>query len=555
MPDPSDRSRRPLHVADPRQTYQARAQGFDATNMVAYERPLEDPSYPELWCYTDRLSYKPGEEVRIHASSTVTAFALEIWRDGAAPRLVDRHELSAPLTPLREDFLASGCDWPVILRWPVPRDLPSGFYVLRARAGANGVSREQEHGFFVRAATPGRDARILLVAATSTWIAYNDWGGANHYVGDGVPGGLPFAPRLSLHRPFARGFISQPVGAPRKPHAFKVGPEAVPRYPPIEFAYTRGLSKFYSNAGWATYERPFCVWAEQHGYRLDYATQIDLHNDADLLSPYACVVLIGHDEYWSWEMREALDRYVDRGGNVARFGGNFLWQVRLEDHGATQVCYKELAGTHDPVMGTDRQRRVTACWEDELVDWPGAQSLGLNGAYGIYAHVGGQVPRGSGGFTVYRPDHWAFAGTDVYYGDVLGGDARAFGYEVDGLDYTFEDGLPYPTFRDGAPRSVDILAMGLAFNTEAMRGAAGEISYYGDTAPQLARLRYREDTPDARARASRGSGMIVTFDRGRGTVFNAGSCEWVAGLQAGDFAVGRVTRNVLDRLGNVKREG
>ncbi|OJY36946.1 MAG: hypothetical protein BGP06_14080 [Rhizobiales bacterium 65-9] len=516
--------------------------------MIAYERPLEDPSYPEIWCYADRLSYKPGDEVCVHASATTPSFELAIWRDGPEPRLISRHELSAPLTPLRGDFIASGCDWPVVLRWPVPHDLPSGFYLMLARAEMNGVVREQEHGFFVRSGAPGRDAKILLVAATSTWTAYNDWGGANHYIGHNVPGGFPFAPRLSTQRPFARGLIFSPVGAPRKPHAFRVERGAVPRYPPIEFSYTRGLSKFYSNAGWATYERPFCVWAERNGYRLDYATQTDLHYDEELLAPYDCVVLVGHDEYWTWEMREALDHYVTAGGHVARFGGNFFWQVRLEDGGRTQVCYKELAGTHDPLLGTSAQRRVTACWEDELVDWPGARSLGLNGAYGIYAHVGGQAPRASGGFTVYRPEHWAFAGTDAYYGDILGGDSRIFGYEVDGLDFTFRDGLPYPTFSDGAPPSVEILAMGLAYNTEALRGARGEISYYGDTAPQLARLRYREDTPEARERASRGSGMIVSFSQGRGAVFNAGSCEWVAGLHAADFQVEQMTRNVLDRF-------
>jgi hypothetical protein len=48
--------------------------------------------------------------------------------------------------------------------------------------------------------------------------------------------------------------------------------------------------------------------------------------------------------------------------------------------------------------------------------------------------------------------------------------------------------------------------------------------------------------------ASRGSGMIVNFTRGRGEVFHAGSVEWVAGLLRRDPQVERVTANVLSRF-------
>jgi len=42
--------------------------------------------------------------------------------------------------------------------------------------------------------------------------------------------------------------------------------------------------------------------------------------------------------------------------------------------------------------------------------------------------------------------------------------------------------------------------------------------------------------------------MIVSFSKGRGEVFHAGSVEWVAGLLRQDAQVERVTRNVLDRF-------
>ena len=48
-------------------------------------------------------------------------------------------------------------------------------------------------------------------------------------------------------------------------------------------------------------------------------------------------------------------------------------------------------------------------------------------------------------------------------------------------------------------------------------------------------------------KVKRGNGMIVNFPRGKGEVFHAGSCEWVAGLLRQDPMVERVTKNVLDR--------
>ena len=42
--------------------------------------------------------------------------------------------------------------------------------------------------------------------------------------------------------------------------------------------------------------------------------------------------------------------------------------------------------------------------------------------------------------------------------------------------------------------------------------------------------------------------MIVSFSKGAGEVFHAGSVEWVAGLLRRDAQVERVTRNVLDRF-------
>jgi hypothetical protein len=536
---------------DPRRRFLPRGQGFDATMALAYETPIDDPTFPQLFVYTDKLSYAPGDTVAIHASSTLPSFTLDIVRDGIRPQHVASLELTAPFTMPPSGFLNDGCDWPVVQRWTVPDDLPSGFYLMLSRGtAADGTVREQEHGFFVRSARPGTDARILFLAATCTWTAYNDWGGGNHYMSDKVPG-FAFSPTLTTQRPFSRGFLWLPEGAPRRMHDNAGPPGAIARHPCFEFAVSRGFSKFYASAGWASYERNFAHWAERETIPLDFATQHDLQEDPALLDHYDCLVCVGHDEYWTWEMRDAVDAFVDRGGHVARFAGNFYWQIRLEQANTRQVCYKWTAATNDPLMRHNDKRRLTCNWEDPKVGRPGASTFGLNGGWGIYAGVGAMVPRGPGGFTVYRQNHWSLQGTHLRYGDILGGQANIFGYEVDGLDYEIRHGLPWPTFRDGAPENVEIVALGLATNSEIIPDERGEVSYfnfYGDPAAEVMPLRYDDDSAESLDRSARGSGMIVSFTRGAGSVFHAGTCDWVAGLKRRDHAVETVTRNVLGRF-------
>jgi hypothetical protein len=68
-----------------------------------------------------------------------------------------------------------------------------------------------------------------------------------------------------------------------------------------------------------------------------------------------------------------------------------------------------------------------------------------------------------------------------------------------------------------------------------------------DDAKFVAEIRFGDTGEAAVNRIKRGSGMIVSFARGRGEVFHAGSCEWVAALLRRDPMVERVTANVLTR--------
>jgi len=497
-----------------------------------YEAPHGDPAFAEVYTYTDAISYAPGDEVRFHSSTTAPAWSLEIYRDGLTPEPVYvARDLPGRHTPAPKDAYTAGCTWPVRHAWRLPADLRSGFYrVVSTCARADGSRFLQHHFFVVRP-------------------AYTDWGGANHYQGVSGPTGNLACPRLSGQRPWTKGIVWLPEGAPRIMAEVPPEPGDAPRYPNKEWAYANGFGLYYAGAGWAQFDRHFVRWAEREGYALDMITQTDLHYRPEILDAYGTVVIVGHDEYWSWEMREALEAFTERGGKVARFGANFLWQIRLEDEGRLQVCHKFLAGAEDPVRNTLQSRRLTTAWEAPEVAWPGTTTFGVNGVEGLYASWGGFLPRGQKGFTVYRPEHWVFANTGLYYGDVFGAEARIFGYEVDGVDYTIRDGLPFPTGADGATPDISILAMAPAVLAEGEQHGEGHRPYLRDSdLTGIVRLMTGVTEPAALDRYRYGAGMLVHMPKGKGEVVTAASCEWVMGLKRRDRFTEQITRNVLDRF-------
>ena len=516
-----------------------------------YERPGMDGERGEIWCYTDRFSYRPGDEVTLFVSSTAPAFSIELVRDGGGETRVLALQGDAAFwqdTP--DQCSVEGCGWRPTLSFRIEPDWPSGAYRLTLTAPGRGGEPIRCHHLFIVRPIPGkkRPGRILQIAATGTWTAYNTWGGSNHYEGITGPDRNKYAYAVSTQRPWCRGFVVLPEGAPRVPLEFVLPPGAIPRYPHMEWAYATGHSKKYASSGWASYDSHFFRWAERSGYAIDLATQHELHFEPELIQDYDCAVFVGHDEYWTWEMRDAVDAFVDGGGRAARFAGNFMWQTRLEDEGRRQVCYKYRARAEDPVYRGGDVTRATNSWEAPETGRPGCKTFGLNASNGVYVGWGGCAPRGMRGFPMYRPEHWAFAGTGLTYGDMLGTEGHVYGYEVDGLPYEMRYGLPYPLAASGAPEGLEILAMGMASQVEEGHAVAIEDQFFGDEDGRfIAETLYGDPSDENLEKVKRSNGMIVNFKRGKGEVFHAGSCEWVAGLLRRDAMVEKVTGNVLRR--------
>ena len=509
----------------------------DAVTGHYYEVASPDPARAQVWGYTDALSYGPGDRLVLHAMSSAPTARLHIARDGMTPDCVLDTTIATRFAPTPYHCSVTGCDWPEVHALTIPAEWRSGVYIVTLTVPGH----QSQHMFVLRRGAAQAPARILMMLATGTWCAYNDWGGSNHYQGLTGPAGGDFSPEVSLLRPWAKGFVRWPEDAPRIPHASPL--LSRPRYPHMDYARAKGISKKYASSGWAAFERPFALWCEGQGIRLDFTTQHDLHRDPAALEGYDRVLIAGHDEYWTWEMRDHLEAWIDRGGEVARFGGNFFWQTRLSPDLLTQTCYKTTAEAHDPMGDTNR---ITSYLDHPRAARPAVATLGLTGAMGVYAGWSRCAAHGSGGFVIYRPGHWSLRDTGLGYGDVLGAGAKIFGYEVDGIDYTMVHGLPYPAEGTGLQGDLTIVGLSPATTLSHSTGPQDRDQFIGNLdAEEVAQVVYGGVTAETLARGSHGNGCLADYRRGKGAVLNAGSCEWVAGLIARDRTVEQVTRNIL----------
>jgi hypothetical protein len=137
---------------------------------------------------------------------------------------------------------------------------------------------------------------------------------------------------------------------------------------------------------------------------------------------------VGHDEYWSWAMREHVEAARDQGVHLAFLGADAcFWQIRFEADAAgvpdrTVVAYKNKVAA-DPVASDPspaRARLATGHWRDMPTARPEAALIGV-------MYLADPV---DGDIIVDEADHWAFAGTGLRKGSVLTG---LLGYEVDAV--------------------------------------------------------------------------------------------------------------------------
>ena len=439
----------------------------------------QQPAAPFVLGYANKLSCFPGEEIAFHLSSSGASVRMIIERQGDTNETVfEKTEIACAAHPIPDRASSDGCNWPAALTITIPDDWKSGCYVATLILKTDDKETRSTLQFVVRSAEPGKNTKILLQLSTNTYNAYTNWGGHSLYAyhdRDGLQG--------------------------------------------HQVSFDRPQTSQYSN-----WELPFAKWAESNGYVIDYAVNSDLEFHPEILKHYRLVLSVGHDEYWSAPMRDNLEKYIADGGNVAFFSGNTCcWQVRSENNGRALTCWKQWYNV-DPLFRKGDHKLLSTTWSHHLVGRPENQLTGVGFLWGGYHRSHGQFMDGPASFIVHRPEHWLFEGTDLKRDDRFGGKDTIVGYECDGCEMIWKDGLPFPTNRDGTPKSFTILGSCPA------QWAPDDCLWY-------------DQFPADRV----GAAVLGIYTQG-GTVVTTGSTDWAHGLKGNDPAVVRITRNVLDRL-------
>ncbi len=424
--------------------------------------------------YSSATSVLPGEKVNFHVSASLSCQAeLSIHKVGARDVCLHEQAVALDKQDIPERASELGCDWPVTYGLQIPNDWVSGLYRAEFRHSEIVEKEVLKIFFVVKAKVHGEHSPILFQSAVTTAQAYNPW--PKSYPGESVyESDSPTRNRkISFNRPHH----------PLQP----------------EFNYNR--------------EVQFIRWLDRNRLTVDHCTSIDLHEDANFLQGYQLLLSVGHDEYWSLEMRHQVERFINNGGNVAFFSGNTCWwQIRFEDDNRTVVCYKSMV--EDPIVGRDNSR-VTINWTDAPVCWPENILTGVGFRNGAGTWLTGRPDGKNADFKVRFSEHWVFEGTGLNDGDCFGSKERILGHETDACDFIEVDGVPLATGRDGTPDNFVILATA--------------------------------DLTDWRS-SGRGGHATMGLYRRNGTVFNAATIDWWRALNYPDSPVNQITYNVVKKL-------
>jgi hypothetical protein len=378
---------------------------------------LTDSADHEVEGYASATSIQRGEPLRLYIHSIDPRVTLAIyrmgWYGGAGARLV-RGGITLPgiRQPMPTADPVTGlieCHWQVSYTLTTEStdhsDWLSGIYLVKLTGSASG---KQSYIIFV-VREDDRPSEFLFQSSVTTFQAYNNWGGKSTYPSNSRD--EQWARKVSFNRPYARSQHPQGgsgVGAGEFLTAMSIHP-------------TRTLS----TAGW---EYNMVRWLERNGYDVTYSTDIDTHTQAEFWKGRRAWLSVGHDEYWSQEMRRHVEAARNQGIGLGFFSANTCyWQIRLGpslltgEPNRTMVSYKEVALQEDPLAldgDPSNDHLITVQWREPPVQRPEDALLGV-----MY----GTVPV-DGDILVTNPSHPLFDGVDLPPDHRLPG---LLGYEID----------------------------------------------------------------------------------------------------------------------------
>jgi N,N-dimethylformamidase len=232
-------------------------------------------------------SVTAGGQLPVKVSTTFDSYRASVLRLTGPIEQGGAHEVWAPQTftgrrqQLQQGYRGAGCNWQTDFTVPVG-SWDSGFHVVKLE-GAYGM--RQYIPFVVKPQQPRHKVALLLPYLTHN--AYNHWGGHFQYTWDERAARR----RITTQRPFANAYIE------------------APGFIDVRFHGDLLLMK----------------WFADNNVAYDCYQDLDLHTPS-WLSQYKVLVLATHPEYWSPEMRTALEAYLANGGRVIYTGGNGMYE-------------------------------------------------------------------------------------------------------------------------------------------------------------------------------------------------------------------------------------
>ncbi|MDA2929913.1 hypothetical protein MYX84_08205 [Acidobacteria bacterium AH-259-O06] len=266
---------------------------------------------PMVLGYADRHSVRPGESFHVMLSTRDEGWSftghMEVFRIGWEGPDNRRYVFSSP--PVRVGYTESlgtvfstGCNWPVFATITPDPSWQSGYYTIDF---VDSDGRRISEVAYIVVLNPQQDGDIVVLVSTATYQAYNQWGGFSLY--SGALGGTDKTTMVSFDRPT--------------------------------------ISQFH------TWEFYYVIWVEAQGYKVDYITNFDLYRDRAWAEKYPLFIVLGHNEYWSKEEFDYVEKRIFTEGKDTLFLGANLayWQVRYLDInqspggeflGRQMVCHK-----------------------------------------------------------------------------------------------------------------------------------------------------------------------------------------------------------------------
>jgi hypothetical protein len=481
------------------------------------------------YCYP--MSIQQGSSANFFISCSIPGKSiLHVYKEGDSRTFMGTFPFTSQEQAVPNNASEEGCNWNVSVSIPIPKSWGGGIYVACPSAPDTNPEIERDGIIFVvRESVPGSRSKILFQLATNTWHAYNNFGGKCLYPYRQVVNSNQAVDWVSYKRPL---------------------------YSTDTNVSTPNAENFYERQGSrGGGERDFMRWLDRNNIAVEYCINTDVHSSGvtNLLSNYKLVLSVGHDEYWSWEMRDNLEKFVADGRNLAIFGANTCWwQIRYGEQTPTSfpdlskiVCYKcntisddkqcrNLASgvtTLDPFfnLSGEEKRRTTVNWilpgafNWNPINRPETHTIGISYYNGAITN-----PRNTG-YTIREGNHWAYQ--DVAATN-FGSNSSIVLIETNCVDFSDSTGGDESIFSNGGgetPANFQILASKLLKRA----GTPGSPSV-SDIAP------YRPERTYA--------GAVMGLFNNNGIVFNVGTLYWAAGLRDNDLDVSKITRNVINKL-------